>query len=247
MSNDKLDPQVRFMAEVYAERRHQDAQWGGPEHDDQQSLNDWLNYLDYQTNLAYTEFSFEEFPRRNSVVVWSKSLHSRWLQPNPWKGRIMANTEMRRCSYDLRTNGRPYPRTCMVCGLGPCKYSLQEVVTGEVKALQPPPPPVYPPETPVETLELSQSFANMPKSITELKAEKNRRGADRTVRDMLVDILRRIDSGEPEYQNISLGMVIIRCVENDAYYTQWHCGGHDFDELKGIGLLAKTLHDFQER
>ena len=26
------------------------------------------------------------------------------------------------CSYALRAAGKPYPRTCTECGLGPCKY-----------------------------------------------------------------------------------------------------------------------------
>lgn len=28
---------------------------------------------------------------------------------------------MKRCSQELQAEGRPYPRTCAVCGLGPCK------------------------------------------------------------------------------------------------------------------------------
>ena len=27
-----------------------------------------------------------------------------------------------RCTYTLREQGKPYPRTCEVCALGPCQY-----------------------------------------------------------------------------------------------------------------------------
>ena len=29
---------------------------------------------------------------------------------------------MEQCAYELRCQGRAYPRTCAECGLGPCKY-----------------------------------------------------------------------------------------------------------------------------
>lgn len=67
-NNDKLDPQVRFMAEVYTERRHQDAQWGGPEHDDQHGCSDWLSYIAYQAERSVGMHG-EHNPRLRNVYV----------------------------------------------------------------------------------------------------------------------------------------------------------------------------------
>ena len=38
--------------DVMAERNRQDAQWGGPEHDDCHSPGEWLQYIDHQKSLA---------------------------------------------------------------------------------------------------------------------------------------------------------------------------------------------------
>lgn len=34
-----------LLADIEDERRRQDAQWGGPEHDDEHSMYDWRNYI----------------------------------------------------------------------------------------------------------------------------------------------------------------------------------------------------------
>jgi hypothetical protein len=39
-------------AEIEAERARQDAQWGGPAHDDEHSLWDWFGYIKRQVTLA---------------------------------------------------------------------------------------------------------------------------------------------------------------------------------------------------
>jgi len=41
-----------IMGEVMAERVRQDAQWGGPEHDDEHSGWDWNRYIQYQLRCA---------------------------------------------------------------------------------------------------------------------------------------------------------------------------------------------------
>jgi hypothetical protein len=47
-----IDP-VRFelALEIEAERRRQDAQWGGPAHDDEHEPGDWCQYLAHQQRL----------------------------------------------------------------------------------------------------------------------------------------------------------------------------------------------------
>ena len=42
------DPQVKVIAQVIQERKNQDRQWGGPDHDDSHNLGDWMSYFEYQ-------------------------------------------------------------------------------------------------------------------------------------------------------------------------------------------------------
>ena len=42
----------RILGEIVNERDLQDRQWGGPEHDDQHGMMDWLNYIQKQSNQA---------------------------------------------------------------------------------------------------------------------------------------------------------------------------------------------------
>jgi hypothetical protein len=50
---DKLDPQIRIMARVYNHRKFQDAQWGGPTHDDMHSVFDWTSFMGHQVDLMF--------------------------------------------------------------------------------------------------------------------------------------------------------------------------------------------------
>jgi hypothetical protein len=50
MEQTKLDPQVIIIGQVITERKRQDMQWGGPEHDDTHSLFDWDDYIEHQLN-----------------------------------------------------------------------------------------------------------------------------------------------------------------------------------------------------
>lgn len=51
------------------------------------------------------------------------------------------STPPRRCNEDLRLEGKPYPRSCADCGLGPCKWPLQpgSVPVSKVTPLKLPP------------------------------------------------------------------------------------------------------------
>lgn len=46
--------------EIQREREHQDAQWGGPEHDDQHTGYDWLEFIEYQTGKINDPPSYRE-------------------------------------------------------------------------------------------------------------------------------------------------------------------------------------------
>ena len=45
--------------EVVNERRRQDEQWGGPEHDDTHALRDWKSYIEYQSKCLLTKRVYE--------------------------------------------------------------------------------------------------------------------------------------------------------------------------------------------
>lgn len=44
-----------ILIDVFAERERQDAQWGGADHDDRHSGNDWLDYIGKQQLVAVNE------------------------------------------------------------------------------------------------------------------------------------------------------------------------------------------------
>jgi hypothetical protein len=48
MTQDLYEVTVKLMQEVGAERARQDAQWGGPSHDDTHNLTDWYQYIEHQ-------------------------------------------------------------------------------------------------------------------------------------------------------------------------------------------------------
>jgi hypothetical protein len=47
-----IDGTQKIFMEVLAERQAQDAQWGGPAHDDEHSGWDWNRYIQYQLRCA---------------------------------------------------------------------------------------------------------------------------------------------------------------------------------------------------
>jgi hypothetical protein len=44
----KLSPDVVVISQVITERKRQDMQWGGPEHDDTHETSDWIDYMAHQ-------------------------------------------------------------------------------------------------------------------------------------------------------------------------------------------------------
>jgi hypothetical protein len=53
------------LGEVAAERAAQDAQWGGPEHDDEHGAGDWLHFISVKTRKA----AGEDSPRRRFIQI----------------------------------------------------------------------------------------------------------------------------------------------------------------------------------
>jgi hypothetical protein len=50
-----MDGQTKVIAQVIQERRMQDRQWGGTEHDDKHFTSDWLRYIDHQIEKGCEE------------------------------------------------------------------------------------------------------------------------------------------------------------------------------------------------
>lgn len=44
---------MQVLDDVARERLAQDAQWGGPAHDDQHSVDDWSSFIDYQLSFIW--------------------------------------------------------------------------------------------------------------------------------------------------------------------------------------------------
>ena len=47
------------------------------------------------------------------------------LHCGPDKQTVEATTGSQHCSNELREQGKPYPRTCQLCGFGPCRKGKQ--------------------------------------------------------------------------------------------------------------------------
>lgn len=48
-----LDNEPRWVQDIQAERSRQDQEWGGPAHDDQHEVTDWLEYIGKQHGRAF--------------------------------------------------------------------------------------------------------------------------------------------------------------------------------------------------
>jgi hypothetical protein len=71
-----LDPQVIIIGQVITERKRQDMQWGGPEHDDTHSLFDWDDYIEHQLNkILFIEHNqtedvnLPEYEKRRNTIA----------------------------------------------------------------------------------------------------------------------------------------------------------------------------------
>lgn len=84
------------------------------------------------------------------------------------------------------------------------------------------------------------SFADEPLSIGELRSQREDDGSKRSVRDMLVEVLRKIDSGDPDFQDLSVGVLIMRRrLSGELTDTcSWRAGGPAYDTVQMLGLLT---------
>lgn len=85
-----------------------------------------------------------------------------------------------------------------------------------------------------------ENFANHPKSVGELRAEKSERPQDWSPRDALIAVLRLIDKGEiaPDVLVISYGQ---RAKDGRAtMHDYFSAGGQNIFETTGV--VMRTLH-----
>lgn len=64
----------KVIDDILAERAAQDAQWGGPAHDDEHSMIDWLNYISYQLRHAGYAAYDEVIPAYRQRLVKTAAL-----------------------------------------------------------------------------------------------------------------------------------------------------------------------------
>ena len=84
-------------------------------------------------------------------------------------------------------------------------------------------------------------FSQYPKSITEIKSDKSGNACDWTVRDMLIDTLREIDSGETKPY-----MAVIIICEGDRMNTDnknctWRRQAGVVSYVESLGLLQRGM------
>jgi hypothetical protein len=74
-------------ADIRAERVQQDAQWGGPEHDDSHEGGAWLEYIEAQARKAWRTVTAAEYRERlvkiAALAVAAIESHDRKSAMNP--------------------------------------------------------------------------------------------------------------------------------------------------------------------
>lgn len=88
---------------------------------------------------------------------------------------------------------------------------------------------------------MTDSFADYPPSITELRAHKSEASTDWTPRDALIDCLRAIDRGE--YDPEALVIVMRRRKKDDEHASGMSWWLASPDHFVTLGLLSAALHD----
>lgn len=71
-----IEGRAGICAEIMTERFRQDAQWGGPEHDDQHSAWDWNRFIKYQLDAA-------------TNIVLNAKMGDEPISKGTWRGRMI--------------------------------------------------------------------------------------------------------------------------------------------------------------
>lgn len=116
--------------------------------------------------------------------------------------------EDRECAIQSYNSYKPEPRTCARCGLGPCQLYLARTRPEE-------------------------GFANHPATMGELRADKNENAAAWAPRDVLINVLRAIDSKE-----IEPDALVVCYSRNSGETTGWRASSPNV--LTTVGMLELT-------
>lgn len=85
-------------------------------------------------------------------------------------------------------------------------------------------------------------FKDHPVSLTEIRAKKSSKACDWTPRDAVIDLLRRIDEGEP----IDAVVIVSReRLDDGNYRTLYNNCAPDLNS--SLGMLARAAFMMQER
>jgi len=93
---------------------------------------------------------------------------------------------------------------------------------------------------PDEELVSSANFAGQPQTIGELRAERSSSAADWSPRDVLVSMLRDIDSGKLKVSDLVIAYRVP--VENRGHKTWVDCAVKD--PMVALGLAGRAVHLF---
>ena len=90
---------------------------------------------------------------------------------------------------------------------------------------------------------MTDNFADHPRSVTEIKSDRTRRANDWTPRDVLIELLRKIDGGE--LPNLDALVVCYRDKpENGAVKSYYSASSPDIHV--SLGLIERIKHNMQE-
>jgi hypothetical protein len=102
---------------------------------------------------------------------------------------------------------------------------------------------MFPPEPKEEEPKATRdSFADAPVSLNTVRSEREGDGSLWSFRDMLVETLRKIDSGDEAYQDISVAVLMFKRGKGCNSFGRWDAAGPDYDQVSAAGLITYTLH-----
>lgn len=84
-----------------------------------------------------------------------------------------------------------------------------------------------------------ENFANYPKSLAEIRAEKENNGARWNPRDALIDLLRQIDEGT---ENPYALVIVWATAPTDAGGDRTTWSSACPDSIVATGMLSRTIH-----
>lgn len=90
---------------------------------------------------------------------------------------------------------------------------------------------------------MSDDFKNHPVSLTEVRAHRTRRASDWTPRDVLIDLLRQIDSGEANPE----ALVVCHSEFDDEGLSTTSYSVSSPNMLVTLGMMARAATDMQRR